>query len=67
MIFYASADWKMMALIAGSIGVSYFAALKMEKVQSEKGKRSWMAGCVVMLVVILMLFKYYAYTFTYRP
>ena len=60
-IFYASADWKMLALIAGSIGISYYAGLQMEKVEDAKKKRSWMIGCIVILVVILMVFKYYGF------
>ena len=60
-IFYASADWKMLALIAGSIGISYYAALQMEKAEDAKKKRSWMIGCIVILVAILMVFKYYGF------
>ena len=60
-IFYASADWKMLALIAGSIGISYYAGLQMEKAEDAKKKRSWMIGCIVILVAILMVFKYYGF------
>ena len=60
-IFYASADWKMLALIAGSIGISYYAGLQMEKAEDAKKKRSWMSGCIVILVAILMVFKYYGF------
>ena len=40
-IFYASADWKMLALIAGSIGISYYAPLQMEKAEDEKKKHKF--------------------------
>lgn len=60
-IFYASADWRMLFLIGGSIAVSYFAGLKIEQADSEKSKRGWMTSCIVLLVVILMLFKYFGF------
>lgn len=59
--FYASADWKMLALIGGSIAVSYYAGLKIEQAENEKQKRGWMAGCIILLVAILMLFKYFGF------
>ena len=34
--FYASADWKMLALIGGSIAVSYYAGLQIEKAEDRK-------------------------------
>lgn len=58
-VFYASADWKMLALIGGSIGLSYFAGLRMEHAKEEKIKRGWLSGAVVLLAAILILFKYY--------
>ena len=60
-VFYASADWKMLALIGGSIVVSYYAGLKIEQAEDEKQKRGWMAGCIILLVLILMLFKYWGF------
>ena len=60
-VFYASADWKMLALIGGSIVVSYIAGLKIEQAENEKQKISWMAGCIILLVAILMLFKYFGF------
>ena len=60
-IFYASADWKMLALIAGSIGISYYAGLQIEKSEDVKKKRGWMTSCIVLLVAILMIFKYYGF------
>ena len=60
-VFYASADWKMLALIGGSILVSYIAGLKIEQAENEKQKKVWMAGCIILLVVILMLFKYFGF------
>ena len=52
-VFYASADWKMLALIGGSIVVSYIAGLKIEQAENEKQKKGWMAGCIILLVAIL--------------
>ncbi len=60
-VFYASADWKMLALIGGSIVVSYIAGLKIEQAENEKQKKVWMAGCIILLVAILMLFKYFGF------
>lgn len=60
-VFYASADWKMLALLGGSIIVSYYAGLKIEQAEDEKQKRGWMAGCIILLVLILMLFKYWGF------
>ena len=60
-VFYASADWKMLALIGGSIVVSYIAGLKIEQAENEKQKKGWMAGCIILLVAILMLFKYFGF------
>lgn len=58
-VFYASADWKMLFLVGGSIVISYFAGLKIEQAQEVRKKRRWMTGSVVLLVLILMVFKYY--------
>ena len=33
----------------------------MEKAEDAKTKRSWMIGCIVILVAILMVFKYYGF------
>ena len=40
--FYASADLKMSVLIAGSIGISYYTGLKIEKAETEKLKKRWL-------------------------
>lgn len=58
-IFYASADWKMLFLIGGSIAVSYIAGLKIQQAEEEKAKRFWLSSCIILLVLILMIFKYY--------
>lgn len=60
-VFYVSADWKMLFLIGGSIAASYYAGLKIEQAEEEKQKRIWMAGCIVLLVAILMAFKYFGF------
>lgn len=60
-IFYASVDWKMLFLIGGSIAVSYYAGLKIQRADSEKEKRGWLTGCIILLVAILMLFKYFQF------
>lgn len=60
-VFYASADWKMLALIGGSIAVSYLAGLKIEQAETEKQKRGWLTGCIILLAAILMLFKYFEF------
>ena len=56
-VFYASAGLKMSVLIAGSIVISYYTALKIEKAESEKIKKRWMTACIVFLVMILFVFK----------
>ena len=58
-VFYASADWKMLFLIGGSTAVSYFAGLKIEQAEKNQKKRVWMTSCVVLLVLILIVFKYF--------
>lgn len=58
-VFYASADWKMLFLIGGSIAGSYFAGLKIEQAEEDRKKRGWMIGCIVLLVLILIVFKYF--------
>ncbi|MBR4138834.1 MAG: MBOAT family protein [Lachnospiraceae bacterium] len=60
-VFYASADWKMLALFAGSIAVSYFAGLKIEQAEDEKQKKGCMTGCIFLLAAILMVFKYFGF------
>ncbi len=60
-VFYASADWKMLALIGGSIAVSYLVGLKIEQAENEKQKRGWLTGCIILLAAILMLFKYFEF------
>ena len=60
-VFYASADWKMLGLIVGSIVISYITGLKIEQTDDLKKKRGWMTGCIVILVVILMVFKYFGF------
>lgn len=59
MIFYASADWKMLFLLGGSIAVSYYAGLKIQQSEEAVQKRRWMTGCILLLVMILMIFKYF--------
>jgi len=41
-VFYASADWKMLGLIVGSIVISYITGLKIEQADDPKKKRGWM-------------------------
>ena len=60
-IFYASADWKMILLIAGSIGISYVAGRKIEGAEQKKEKSAWMIACIVLLVGILGFFKYFGF------
>ena len=57
-IFYASADWKMILLITGSIVISYLAGRKIESAEQKKEKSVWMIACIVLLVGILGFFKY---------
>lgn len=59
LIFYASADWRMLFLIGASIGISYIAALKVEKSAGVREGRRWLAGCIVLLTAVLFLFKYF--------
>ena len=60
-IFYASADWKMLGLIGGSIAVSYYVGLKIEQAENDKQKRGWMAVSIILLAIILMLCKYFSF------
>lgn len=57
--FYAFADWRMLFLFGGSIVLSYWAGLKMEGAATEKEKKGWMAGVIILLVFILFTFKYF--------
>ena len=59
--FYGSADWKMLALIGASIVGSYFVGLKIQQSENEKQKKGWMIGCIILLVAILMFFKYFGF------
>ena len=60
-VFYASADWKMLALLGASIGISYFAGIKMFQSEEKQQKKRWMFGTIALLVVILMIFKYFGF------
>lgn len=60
-VFYACADLKMLLLIGGSILISYYAGLKMERSESKRVRRGWMSSCIALLVAILMLFKYFGF------
>lgn len=60
-VFYACADLKMLLLIGGSILISYYAGLKMERSESKRVRRDWMSACIALLVSILMLFKYFGF------
>lgn len=60
-LFYGSADWKMLFLIGGSIGISYFAGRRIETAEEKKEKRRYLAGTIGLLVGILMLFKYFGF------
>lgn len=57
-VFYVSADWKMLALIGVSIGLTYYGGLRIEKAEDEKKKRGWLLGGILLLVIVLMIFKY---------
>ena len=60
MVFYASADWKMLALLGVSIGISYYGGLKIAEAEEKTGKK-WMSAVIALLVVILMIFKYFGF------
>lgn len=60
-IFYASADWKMIFLIVGSIGISYVAGRKIDAAEEKKEKSIWMIMCIVLLVIVLGFFKYFGF------
>ena len=60
-VFYASADWKMLALIGASIGISYYAGLKISSEENKEKKKKWMIAVIGLLVVILMIFKYFGF------
>lgn len=58
-VFYASADWRMLVLIGGSIVLSYAAGLKIERARTDKEKRVWLTMCIFLLTAVLFVFKYF--------
>lgn len=60
-VFYASADWKMLFLIAGSIGFSYIAGRKIEDLENPVQKKHWMIGSIAGISMVLILFKYFGF------
>lgn len=57
--FYVKSDWKMCFLIAGSIGISYYAGLKIEGSKTEKERKNYLTVTVAFLVAVLFVFKYF--------
>lgn len=58
MVFYAASDWKMLFLIAASIGLSYAAGRKLEHTEGRE-KKLWLTVTIGSLLAVLFLFKYF--------
>ena len=59
LIFYVSASPWLVLLVGVSALWSWMAGKKIEENQTIRGKRGWLLGCVLPLLGILFLFKYF--------
>lgn len=59
LIFYISADAKMLLLVVGSAAWSFFAGAKVERAPTKESKKGWLLGGVLPLLGVLFLFKYF--------
>ena len=57
--FYMSWNAWLVFLIAGTTGVSYAAALLIERTQSKRVKKFWLAATLVVCLGVLVFFKYF--------
>lgn len=60
-VFYASADWKMLFLLGGSIALSFVSGRKIQSAVTDREKKSWLIGSILLLVAILAFFKYFGF------
>jgi alginate O-acetyltransferase complex protein AlgI len=58
-VFYGYWDWRFCFLLLFSSLVSFFAALLIERSESRRGRRTWMALSVIVDLTLLGFFKYY--------
>lgn len=58
-VFYASADWKMLFLLGGSILISFLSGRKIQNAVTDQGKRNLLLSSILLLVLILAFFKYF--------
>lgn len=60
-VFYASADWKMLFLLSGSIALSYASGKRIQNAAAGTEKKYWLIGSTLLLVLILAFFKYFGF------
>ena len=58
LLFYLSADPRMLLLSGGSALWSYFAGIRTEEAETKKEKKLWLAAAVVPVLLVLFVFKY---------
>lgn len=59
LVFYMSANLYLVLLAGSSAVWSWIAGKKIEEAKTIRGKRGWLLGCVLPLLGILFLFKYF--------
>ncbi|HIT66088.1 MAG TPA: MBOAT family protein [Candidatus Merdisoma merdipullorum] len=58
LLFYLSADPRMLLLSGGSTLWSYFAGIRTEEAETKKEKKLWLTAAVVPVLLVLFVFKY---------
>ncbi len=58
LLFYLSADPRMLLLSGGSALWSYFAGIRTEEAETKKEKKLWLTAAVVPVLLVLFVFKY---------
>ena len=59
LLFYLSADPLLLLLAAGSALWSFGTGIGTEKAETEKGRKLWLAGAVLPVLLVLFVFKYF--------
>ncbi len=59
LLFYISADSRMVALVVASAVWSWITGRKIGQAKNKREKRDWLLACILPLLGILFLFKYF--------